>query len=121
MKPMNVYEEAVRTAVCTECLYPTGRGICGCGQWKECPLNRFLPQAIDAVNAGRSTSLMDYFREFLEATRDTESEHHEGNRMPPEDAAWFDRFLPLIAEAVEDVRTRSVLHHPPGEERGHGH
>jgi len=105
---MNEYEEAVRTAVCTECIYPTGIGPCGHGQWKECPLNRFLPQAIDAVNAGRSASLIEYFREFLEATRGEESERHEGNRMPPGDAAWFDRFLPLIAQAVDEVKSRNL-------------
>ncbi len=108
MNTMNEYEEAVRTAVCTECIYPTGMGMCGCGQWKECPLNRFLPQAIDAVNAGRSASLIEYFREFLEATHSSESERQEGNRMPPTDAAWFERFLPLIAVAVEEVRSRGT-------------
>src|SRR3989304_6833021 len=108
MNHMNEYEEAVRTAVCTDCIYPTGIGPCGCGQWKDCPLNRFLPQAIDAVNAGRSASLMEYFKEFLEATRAGESERHEGTRMPPDDAAWFDRFLPLITEAVEKVKTRRL-------------
>lgn len=110
MNAMNEYEEAVRTAVCTECIYPTGIGPCGCGRdrWKDCPLNRFLPQAIDAVNAGRSASLMEYLREFLEATRGGESERHEGTRMPPDDAAWFDRFLPLIAEAIEEVKSRKL-------------
>ena len=106
MKALSEYEEAVRTIVCTECIYPTGIGICGCGQWKDCPLNRFLPQAIDAVNAGRSPSLLEYFTEFLRVTRDGAGELPEGNRMPPEDAAWFDRFLPLIAEAVEEVKSR---------------
>lgn len=108
MNTLNEFEEAVRTTVCTECLSPAGIGPCGHGQWKECPLNRFLPQAIDAVNAGRSPSLLEYFREFLEATQGEESERHEGTRMPPEDAAWFDRFLPLIAEAVEEVKSRKL-------------
>jgi hypothetical protein len=108
MNSMNFFEEAVRTAVCTECLSPAGIGPCGHGQWKECPLNRFLPQAIDAVNAGRNSSLLEYFREFLESMRGEESERHEGTRMPPEDAEWFDRFLPLIAAAVEEVKSRKL-------------
>ena len=106
---MREYEEAVRTAVCTECIYPRGIGICGEGRWKECPLNKFLPQAIDAVNAGRSASLVEYLKEFLQEMQDTESERSEGSRMPPEDAAWFDRFLPLIAQAVEDVKARKLV------------
>lgn len=105
----NEVEEAIRTAVCTDCLYPTGIDPCGCGQWRDCPLNRFLPQAIDAVNAGKSPSLIDYFRGLLLATRDQASELFEGSRMPAEDAAWFERFLPVIAEAVEGVKGKRGL------------
>ena len=114
MKQMNAVEEAVRTAVCTECIYPTGIGPCGCGQWKECPLNRFLPQAIDAVNAGKSPSLIEYFKGLLLATRDQASELFEGSRMPAEDAEWFERFLPVIAEAVESVKTNRASGLGPG-------
>ena len=110
MKLMNEVEEAVRTAVCADCLSPGGIGPCGCGQWKDCPLNRFLPQAIDAVNAGKSPSLIDYFRGLLLSTKDQAGELFEGSRMPANDAEWFERFLPVIAEAVEDVKGR----HLPG-------
>lgn len=113
MNRMNEYEEAIRTAVCTECIHPSGTGLCGTGQWKDCPLNKFLPQAIDAVNAGRSASLIDYFMELLEATLHNESELPEGSRMPAEDVAWFERFLPLIAEVVGELKDRPSHAHRP--------
>ncbi len=108
MKRMTEYEEAIRTAVCTDCIYPSGIGMCGCGQWKECPLNRFLPQAIDAVTSGKSASLVDYFKDFLAEMRTRESELPESSRMPPEDREWFERFLPVITQAVEEVKASRV-------------
>ncbi|MBI2619227.1 MAG: hypothetical protein HYW57_04030 [Ignavibacteriales bacterium] len=108
MKTMTEYEEAVRTAVCTDCIYPSGIGMCGCGQWKECPLNKFLPQAIDAVTSGKSASLVDYFKGFLAEMRIREAELSEGNRMPPGDREWFERFLPVITEAVEEIKARKL-------------
>lgn len=108
MKPMTEYEEAIRTAVCTDCIYPSGIGMCGCGQWKECPLNKFLPQAIDAVTSGKSASLVDYFKDFLSEMGTREAELPEASRMPAEDRAWFERFLPVITQAVEEVKARKL-------------
>ncbi|HEX9615161.1 MAG TPA: hypothetical protein VGA55_06625 [Bacteroidota bacterium] len=108
MKRMTEYEEAVRTAVCTECLYPSGIGNCGCGQWKECPLNKFLPQAIDAVMTGKSASLVEYFRQFLADMKLRRGEGSEAEGMPREEAEWFEKYLPVIAEAVEDIKIRNL-------------
>lgn len=108
MKQMTNFEEAVRTAVCAECLYPAGIGKCGCGEWKECPLNKFLPQALDAVMSGKSASLVEYFRQFLSEMKARQAEIPPEERMPQEDLDWFERFLPVIAGAVDDLKLRQL-------------
>jgi hypothetical protein len=108
MKSMTRFEEAVRTAVCSECLYPSGIGKCGCGEWKECPLNKFLPQALDAVMTGKSPSLVEYFRQFLADMKARQSEASAAERMPEDDLAWFERFLPIIAEAVDELKLQQL-------------
>lgn len=108
MKRMSQVEEAVRTAVCTECLYPSGMGMCGCGEWKDCPLNRFLPQALDAVLSGKSPSLVSYFQEFLRAMERRTGEASGAEQLPREDADWFATYLPVIARAVEELKAREL-------------
>jgi hypothetical protein len=106
MKRMSEVEEAIRTAVCTECLYPSGMGMCGCGEWKDCPLNRFLPQALDAVLVGKSPSLVEYFQQFLRDMEMRKGETAEAEQIPQEDVDWFSQFLPVIAQAVEESKAR---------------
>ncbi|MBI4418770.1 MAG: hypothetical protein HY563_08330 [Ignavibacteriales bacterium] len=108
MKHMSEVEEAIRTAVCTECLYPSGMGMCGCGEWKDCPLNRFLPQALDAVMAGKSPSLVEYFQQFLRDMEMRRGEIAETEQIPREDVDWFNQFLPVIAQAVEELKARDL-------------
>jgi|GEM_PF-3229253 len=108
MKRMSDMEEAVRTAVCTECLYPSGMGVCGCGEWKDCPLNRFLPQALDAVLTGKSPSLVAYFQQFLSEMESRRGETSLAEQIPGEDLDWFMKFLPVIAQAVEELKAREL-------------
>ena len=108
MNKMTSIEEAVRTVVCTECLSPAGIGKCGCGEWKECPLNKFLPQALDAVLTGKSPSLVEYFRHFLADMKARRSEIPATGRIPEEDLEWFERFLPIIAEAADNLKLQKL-------------
>ncbi|GJQ21046.1 MAG: hypothetical protein HBSIN02_14010 [Bacteroidia bacterium] len=107
MKRMSDMEAAVRTAVCTDCLYPSGMGVCGSGDWKDCPLNRFLPQALDAVLTGKSPSLVAYFQQFLSEMESRKGEASEAEQIPGEDMDWFSKFLPVIAEAVEELKAKN--------------
>ena len=98
------HEEAIRSQVCADCIYPTGSGICGEGHAERCPLNRLLPRAVDAVRMGKSRSILDYFKSLH-----TDGGRANGTRdrlVSPEEAEWLIDALPLIVAAVDEIDTR---------------
>lgn len=104
MNSLQVHEEAVRSLVCADCIYPSGSGICGAGHTADCPLNTLLPRAIVAVKSGRSASLLEFFKSLKEGDK---SRKGESDRfMTAEEAQWLKNSLPLIAAAVEEADTR---------------
>lgn len=106
MNQLQAHEEAIRSQVCADCIYPSGSGICGTGRSEDCPLNTLLPRAVKAVKNGRSASILEYFRSLRVAR-----ENRNGNidtLISQDDAQWLKNSLPLIAAAVEDADGRSV-------------
>ncbi len=103
MNTIRDYTEAIRSRVCTECLLPSGMGLCGTGSPEECPLNSFLPRAIDAVNLGKSKSIVEFFKSLH--VRD-ESNRNDDRVVSSEEARWLEEFLPLIEVAVEEVKAK---------------
>lgn len=103
MNTIRDYTEAIRTRVCTECLLPSGMGLCGTGSPEECPLNKFLPQAIDAVNLGKSKSILEYFRSLHKREA---SNGVDDRIISNEEALWFEEFLPLIEVAVGEATSK---------------
>lgn len=106
MNTIRDYSESIRTRVCTECLLPAGTGLCGTGSPEQCPLNKFLPRAIDAVNLRKSTSILEYFRSLHK--RDA-SNGEDGMVISDEEALWFREFLPFIEAAVEEVASKAWM------------
>ena len=110
MNSLQVHEEAIRSQVCADCIYPSGSGICGAGHTDECPLNTLLPRAIEAVKNGRSASILEYLRSLI-----TGKGSHNGSPdrlVSPQDAQWLKNSLLLIAAAVEEAdgrMTRSAV------------
>ncbi len=106
MKQLQAHEEAIRSQVCTECLSPSGSGMCGSGNSRECPLNRLLPRAVEAVRSGRSTTIV----EFLLSLKPSSglSNGSKDTIISPDEAEWLKRSFPLIKNAVEEADVRLV-------------
>lgn len=105
MNTLRIHTEAIRTRVCTECLLPSGMGLCGTGAPEDCPLNRFLPRAIDAVIRGEEKSILDYFKSLH---RSDAPEDSDDRVVTHEEALWLEEFLPLIEVAVEESGNRDA-------------
>ena len=117
MNSLQAHEEAIRSQVCADCIYPSGSGICGAGHTDDCPLNTLLPRAIEAVKNGRNPSILEYFRGLIAG-----EENHNGTEkgpVSPEDAQWLKNSFPPIAAAVEEADGRlkrsAVRSGKPGE------
>ncbi len=105
MNSLQLHEEAIRSQVCVECIYPTGSGICGTGQARECPLNTLLPKAIDAVRKGHSQTILDYLQSLRNGSKDQSAE----SQISEKEALWLVGALPLITVAVEEANRKTVL------------
>jgi len=101
MNSVQGHEEAIRSQVCADCIYPSGTGICGAGHTNECPLNTLLPRAVEAVKKGRSTTILDYLR-TLRVGKGGQNGSTAGV-ISQEEALWLESALPLIAAAVEEA------------------
>jgi hypothetical protein len=104
MNPLQAHEEAIRSQVCADCIYPSGSGICGAGHTAECPLNTLLPRAVEAVKNRRSGSILEFFRSL--STGDRNSASRTDTAMTAQEAQWLKDALPLIAAAVEEADAR---------------
>jgi hypothetical protein len=99
MNPLQAHEEAIRSQVCADCIYPSGSGICGAGHTAECPLNTLLPRAVEAVKTGRSASILEYFRSL--------STGRGGDiALTAKESQWLKDSLSLIVTAVEEADER---------------
>ena len=105
MKQMSLHEETIRTLVCSECIYPSGSGICGTGEWQDCPLNKFLPRAFDAVEQKKAKTLVEYFDLLMKRIP---AKKTGDVTVTAEDARWVEQHLPLIALAEEEADRRST-------------
>jgi len=115
MKQMSAHEETIRTMVCSECIYPSGSGICGTGEWQDCPLNKFLPRALEAVEQGKAGTIVEYFERLMKRI----PEKKTGNVTATlEDARWVEQHLPLIAVAEEEAERKKSLHRSAGRKHG---
>ena len=101
MNPLQVHEEAIRSQVCADCIYPSGSGVCGTGRTEQCPLNTLLPRAIEAVKKGRSATILDYLRN-LRVGKSSQNGSPD-SQMSADEALWLECSLPLIAAAVEEA------------------
>lgn len=109
MKPMNRYEEAIRTSVCTACLEPLGKGICGDGRADECPLNGVMPFILEAILSLKPATGHAY-REMLR--RQIILKAQEGRGVIPEQPAGapsLEDLLPGIVDAVEELNRQTEV------------
>lgn len=114
MKRMSVQEETIRTLVCSECIYPSGSGICGTGEWQDCPLNKFLPRAIEAVEQKKTPTLVQYFEQLMKRIPARKT----GDiTVTEEDAKWVEQHLPLIAMAEEEANQKTTADRPSNQRR----
>lgn len=105
MKQMSAHEEVIRALVCSECIYPSGTGICGTGAWLDCPLNKFLPRALDAVERGKARTIVEYFDRVMKRIPVRKTGDVTATA---EDAQWVAQHLPLIAQAEEEANRKKA-------------
>lgn len=104
MKNLQAHEEAIRSQVCTDCIYDSGSGICGEGRSTDCPLNMLLPRAVEAVKSGKSATVLEYFRSLRTATDKSNGERDRIITL--NEADWLKRSMALIVAAVEEADAR---------------
>jgi hypothetical protein len=107
MTLINEYVEAIRTRVCVECIYRTGRGICGDGRWEDCALNRYLSDVIDVVNTVKEKNAEASMAEFHRRICDRCKAATGGVcAIRTEAECALERYFPQIVEAVCEVDAR---------------
>lgn len=101
----------IRRKVCSVCIDglfdAKGRFIsCGLGAGRICPLERYLPEVIEAVESIDSPRIADYIDVLREkvCTQCEQSENGICELRLRADCA-LDRYFVLVAEAIDEVRS----------------
>jgi hypothetical protein len=107
MADTRIYEEAIRTKVCSDCIMRTGKGICGSGKWMDCALNEYMAGILRVVTTVRSDSAEEYLQAFRSEVC-SECRDIDGKcRLAEGPQCALEDHFPLVIEAVWDVDTRS--------------
>lgn len=104
MNTLQMHEEAIRSLICADCIYPSGSGICGEGHTADCPLNTLLPRAVEAVKKRQSSSIVDYLQSLQ--TNDKSRDSRLDRVITAEEARWLEQLLPTIVAAVQEAEMR---------------
>jgi hypothetical protein len=108
---MQPYLDAVRSNVCTVCLDAVMHGAqfvrCGLPKGRTCPVEVFLPQVVDVVEAVDSWLLDDYAKVLREKVCAI-CKHSDGDfcALRLQADCPLDRYFMLVAEAIQQVNTR---------------
>jgi hypothetical protein len=108
MVTMQMYEEAIRSRVCAQCIERTGRGVCGTDAWDECALNRHLPEIVEIVRTLGSDSLHDYVHELHNVVCVSCKDNLDGRcSLREHQTCALDQYFPLVVQAVREVHERA--------------
>jgi len=103
------YREAIRRRVCAVCLDSADDGSCSLASARSCAIEKLLPRLVEAVLEVRRAGHHDAYAAAIEARvcshcpdRDALGQCH----LRRDGRCALAVYLPLIVEAIEDVRTR---------------
>lgn len=100
--------EMLRRRVCSVCTDRNVDWSCGLSPPRICPLDRHLPQIVDAVGRVRSDRIEDYVPAIRESVcRVCEGEDADGHcRLREGNDCALDAYIILVVEAIEGVKRR---------------
>lgn len=108
---MQEYLDAIHSRVCTVCLDAVMLGNrfvrCGLPAGRKCPVEVYLPQVLEVLESVDSPLIEDYVPELRNKVC-AFCEHAAGDfcALRVQADCPLDRYFALVAEAVDEVRTR---------------
>lgn len=101
---MQEYYESIRRAVCAHCIDALPSGRCTLMRYRDCPVQKFLPQVVAITHCLRSDFAEDYRKMVREKVCSNCPHAHNGDcPLRARADCPLDRYLVLVIDAIDHV------------------
>ena len=108
LKKRHLYEEAVRRHVCSKCIDFGEDGVCQSPDPEGCAIFRYLPELVAIAERVKALKIEPYQeavrKEICMRCRNSAGQERCSLRDTLD--CGLDRYLPLVIEAIEEVKER---------------